>query len=132
MQHEIFAPPYGTASRARKIRRHAGPSPKLLRSDDFPDGLPDLGSTDAERGRQANLLYEFVATACTQLTERGICWTVENLGNSLMWKTSFFQRALPLLQRSPAFPHVYAWRKAQQAGSTLGVRHSGGQFARHV
>lgn len=36
-----FAPPCGTASRAREIRRK-GCDPKPLRSDEEPDGLPHL------------------------------------------------------------------------------------------
>lgn len=36
-----FAPPCGTASRAREIRRR-GVDPKPLRSQEHPDGLPDL------------------------------------------------------------------------------------------
>ena len=37
-----FAPPCGTASRARDIQRHGQRMPARARSDEHPDGLPDL------------------------------------------------------------------------------------------
>ena len=37
-----FAPPCGSASRALEIRRKHGSDPKPKRSDEWPDGLPDL------------------------------------------------------------------------------------------
>ena len=43
-----LAPPCGTASRAREIRRKCL-SPKPLRSEQYPDGLPDLVGEDLKR-----------------------------------------------------------------------------------
>lgn len=52
-----LAPPCGTASRAREIRRRKGPSPRPLRSNRFPDGIPKLRGTDRIRVQKANVLY---------------------------------------------------------------------------
>eukprot|EP00973_Karenia_brevis_P017640 2421448-Karenia_brevis.AAC.1 len=37
-----FAPPCGTASRAREIRRRVGPDPQPLRSSQYPEGIPSI------------------------------------------------------------------------------------------
>ena len=92
-----FAPPCGTASRAREIRiKNAAFDPKPLRSDDYPDGLPSLHGVDEVRVRAANKFYEFTADAAIRLQELGIEWSIENPSNSLMWKTSPFQRLFKL------------------------------------
>ena len=53
-----FAPPCGTASRAREVRRNVPNCPRPLRSDELPDGLPDLSSWEQFKVSQANLLYK--------------------------------------------------------------------------
>ena len=94
-----FGPPCGTASRAREVRLKnkdgtpADIDPLPLRTDEWPDGLPELSGHDKARVVAANLLYDFVAAAIVKLTGRNIKWTVENPTNSLMWKTSFFKLA---------------------------------------
>ena len=86
-----FAPPCGTASRARERRLFdagglpAALDPQPLRSDEHPDGLPNLEGSDLERVKAANVLYKFVADAAQELTRRNILYTVENPTNSLMW-----------------------------------------------
>ena len=57
----FMAPPCGSASAARQIRRKSGPGPKPLRSKADPDGLPGLGMTDRQRVSTANKLYEVAA-----------------------------------------------------------------------
>ena len=89
-----FAPPCGTASRSREIRRKFGPDPKPLRSNDHPDGIPGLTGVDLSRVQAANRLYKFVAELIPQLHESGKSWFVENPTNSLMWLTSWFQALL--------------------------------------
>ena len=92
-----FAPPCGTASRARDRRRlnadgtPAKLDPKPLRSDQYPDGLPSLVGQDLERVNTANELYRFVAVLCSELSAKGIAWTVENPKNSRMWDTKWFR-----------------------------------------
>ena len=83
-----FAPPCGTASRAREIRRSEGPDPKPLRSDEFPDGISGLEDKLAQRVWHANLLYWFVSATIKGMESR-IGWAIENPSNSLMWKTSW-------------------------------------------
>ena len=84
-----FAPPCGTASRAREKRIYAGYDPKPLRTDAEPDGLSGLPERDQTRVNQANTLYEFVANACLKLSAMGIEWSIENPKNSLLWLTSW-------------------------------------------
>ena len=53
-----LAPVCGTASRAREIRRFSN-DPKPLRSDAFPEGLPNLSEEHQRRLRIANELFEY-------------------------------------------------------------------------
>ena len=59
-----MAPPCGTSSRARECRVDPAsglPPSRPLRSEMFPDGLPDLYPAAAARVRSANELYAFTA-----------------------------------------------------------------------
>ena len=78
-----FAPPGGTASRARETVVKNGPVP--LRSTALPRGLPDLPARDAARVASANTLYDFVFKVVAQLTANGIMWSIENPHASLFW-----------------------------------------------
>ena len=85
-----FAPPCGTASRAREKRIPGlpGGGPKPLRSPVHPRGLPDLDSRMPHAGRRvraANAIYDWIARAAASLTKRGIPWTLENPHDSLFW-----------------------------------------------
>ena len=87
-----FAPPCGTASRARErpiSKMFAMKAPQPLRSDDHPDGLANLSLEDKERVQAANRLYAFVALAVERLDRLGTHWTIENPSNSLFWATSW-------------------------------------------
>ena len=84
------APPCGSASAARLIRRKNGPDPKPLRSKRYPDGLPNLSFTDRERVSTANQLYKMAADLAFFCEQQGISWVIENPTNSLMWQTSPF------------------------------------------
>ena len=101
-----FAPPCGTASRAREVRRR-GIDPKPLRSAEFPDGLPNLCGPDRDRVRVANLLYKFTAEAVVRLEERGIAWSIENPSNSWMWSTTWFSE-LEKLRLSSSSPFHFS------------------------
>ena len=54
-----MAPPCGTSSRARLIRRKGRYNPPPARSDRFPDGLPSLQGSLRARVDAANRLYSF-------------------------------------------------------------------------
>jgi hypothetical protein len=93
-----FAPPSGTATKARERRRRntdgtpAMLDPRPLRSEKFPDGLPILSDEDRARVRVANDLYEFTARTAAFLSEKGISWTIENPKGSYMWDTVPFRK----------------------------------------
>ena len=81
-----FAPPCGTASRARSIP--LGPTdhgPRPLRSEAFPAGLPHLHEAQQAKVSTANLLYNLVALSVDQLSSRGLAWSIENPRGSYMW-----------------------------------------------
>ena len=84
-----FAPPCGTASRAREIRLPGGdPGPPPLRSLDYPEGLPDLAQRlprELPRVRAANVLYSFVSKAVKKLLERKVLWSIKNPRESIFW-----------------------------------------------
>ena len=54
-QYVHFAPPCGTASRARLIQNGDRPMPPTLRNDDHPNGLPWLTTDQASLGSPAGL-----------------------------------------------------------------------------
>ena len=82
----LLAPPCGTASRAREIRRRAGPDPQPLRSSDFPRGLPHVHGADLVRLQSANQLYDFTAAVFTKCALLGVPCVMENPLNSLFWQ----------------------------------------------
>ena len=69
-----FAPPCGTASRARELP--VGPPP--LRDARRPWGLPGLVGADAARVQAANALYAFTVRAATACAQQGKFYTIEN------------------------------------------------------
>ena len=79
-----WAPPCGTFSRAREIKRRGAPKP--LRNMQFVKGFPVLRSmADRVRVRSANALVELMTQWCKKLSARGVCWSIENPSNSLLW-----------------------------------------------
>ena len=70
-----WAPPCGTFSRARKIRRPGAPPP--LRNRDHIRGFPHLQGTHHGRVRSSKALVELMAAQCRVSSERGICWAVK-------------------------------------------------------
>ena len=91
-----FAPPCGTASRAREkpisaaLKAQGCVEPKPLRNNQYPEGLPSNVGTDALKVGLANILYAFTAEMCILAHSLGILFSVENPANSLMWLTSWF------------------------------------------
>ena len=58
--------------------------PKPLRSDAFPEGLPDLSGKDKVREEQANHLFQETVHLVTQLPD-DVTWVIENPTSSYMW-----------------------------------------------
>lgn len=94
----FMSPPCGTASRAREIRRTKPDAfgkvidPKPLRSDEHPDGLPDLGGIALQKVKSANVLYENMIEIALWCDEHGISWILENPSNSHIWETKAFKK----------------------------------------
>ena len=87
-----MAPPCGTSSRARLIRRKGRYNPPPARSDRFPDGLPSLQGSLRARVDAANRLYSFCGYIFKRCIDLGILVSVENPGRSFMWQTSFWKQ----------------------------------------
>ena len=66
-----LAPVCGTASRARDIRRFAN-DPKPLRSNECPEGRPDLSETDKRRVGIANNLFQYACFLFLLASQMGI------------------------------------------------------------
>ena len=92
----FLAPPCGTCSIARNIQLRdskgkpmSGPRP--LRSQDCPEGLPNLTATERLRVSSANKLYELVAKIVSFANDRKLLVVVENPRSSLFWRTKYWQ-----------------------------------------
>ena len=89
-----MAPPCGTCSRARDraARDLPGGGPPPLRSNDFPEGFPDLAVRLPDQHTRvsiANGIYRLLVDIALFLIERQIPWALENPLNSLLWLISF-------------------------------------------
>lgn len=82
-----FAPPYGTASRARFIKRKGRHNPLPLRSDRWPKGLPQLTGLHLAKVQSANKLYDLTQQLCRFCIECGVYFSIENPARSFMWDT---------------------------------------------
>ena len=111
------APPCGSASAARNIRRKFGPDPKPLRSAQYPDGLPDLSEADKKRIDVANNLYKVAAELALYCTDNDICWVIENPTNSLMWKTTPFLTLFEELKKRGVEPKWCHMQMCMHGGS---------------
>ena len=79
-----FAPPCGTASRARFIKRKGRFNPPILRTDDKPNGITGLSPTNEAKVAAANALYEITQRLCRLCHSTGVMYTVENPARSFM------------------------------------------------
>ena len=85
-----LAPPCGTASRARLIQRKHCWNPPIVRTDQFPNGIPGLTGTLLARVQSANQLYQITCDLIRLCEDTGKLWSVENPGRSFMWNTTPF------------------------------------------
>ena len=90
-----MAPPCGTCSRAREIpvpgRKF---SPKPLRSEAMPRGLPNLSEEDQVRVDKANRVYDNLFVVIEQAREKGIYVAIENPRRSLLWHFNYMEGLL--------------------------------------
>ena len=93
-----FAPPCGTASRARLIQDGDKPMPPPLRNDVYPNGLPWLTKEQQERVGKANELYRITCELILLCQSRNILWSCENPGRSFMWQTKPFVELFSKIQ----------------------------------
>ena len=83
-----FAPPCGTSSQARNIKKPGRYNPPPLRSHREPDGMKNMPFQFRGRVKSANRLYAVTSEAVAICHARGIFWSVENPYRSFMWLTS--------------------------------------------
>ena len=84
-----MGPPCNSFSRARD--RPGGPPP--LRSDEHPNGLPNLAPHDAEKVRCGNTLARFSISIFQCCAYLQVPATIENPETSRLWKLESFQTA---------------------------------------
>ena len=89
-----FAPPCGTSSRARFIQRKGRYNPPIVRTDAYPDGLPDLPAELKLRVDTANHLYDLTQQLCRECHKTGVLFSIENPARSFMWDTKHFKQFL--------------------------------------
>ena len=89
-----FAPPCGTASRARFIKRKGRYNPPILRTDQNPDGLPNLSPLHTAKVASANLLYQRTQELCRLCVQHGVFFSIENPARSFMWDTTYMVKFL--------------------------------------
>ena len=85
------APPCGTASRARErplpasLVKQGIPTPRQLRSNQFPEGLPSLTGNELMRVTLENKIYTFVLQMCIDRHKNKRLFSLENPDTSYFW-----------------------------------------------
>ena len=114
-----FAPPCGTASRARFIKRKGRYNPPVLRTDEKPNGITGLSPTNAAKVTAANLLYEITQNLCRLCHSSGVMYTVENPARSFMWDTTHFSKFLREMPHYRTFFHHCMYGSARRKHTCL-------------
>ena len=84
-------PPCGTASRARErpISKHlllqGAPSPRPLRTEAWPEGIPGLSGIELAKVQAANAIYNFVLDCFLERYDNDELFSLENPETSLFW-----------------------------------------------
>ena len=89
-----FAPPCGTASKARNIPMENGPPP--LRDENNVEGFDWLKGKVLERVLAANLLYKNTSDFCVDLDSANHIFSVENPTGSWMWEMPCFSKLIDI------------------------------------
>ena len=84
------APPCGTRSAARNIR----PGPPILRTKQFPWGVPWASRTDWLKLQAATAIYQFLGDFVQLCDKHNVAWCLENPTNSAIWTIPCFAYAL--------------------------------------
>ena len=84
------APPCGACSAARNIR----PGPPILRTKQFPWGVPWASRTDWLKLQAANAIYQFLGDFIQLCDKHSVAWCLENPTNSAIWTIPCFAYAL--------------------------------------
>ena len=84
------APPCGTCSAARNIR----PGPPILRTKQFPWGVPWASHSDWIKLKASNAIYKSLADFIQLCDQHNVAWCVENPTNSALWTIPCFAYAL--------------------------------------
>ena len=114
-----FAPPCGTASRARFIKRKGRFNPPILRTDDKPNGITGLSPTNEAKVAAANALYEITQRLCRLCHSTGVMYTVENPARSFMWDTTPFSKFLHDVPHYRTFFHHCMYGSARRKHTCL-------------
>lgn len=111
-----FALPCGTASRARFIKRKGRYNPPILRTDNSPDGLPNLSPLHAAKVASANLLYKRTQELCRHCIQHGVFFSIENPARSPMWDTTYMAEFLRDVPHYDTYFHhcMYGWLSKTQ------------------
>lgn len=80
-----MAPPCGASSRARLIQRKHKRCPPILRTDQFPNGIPSLTNLNLRKVQSANNLYWLCRDIALCCFHRSVLFSIENPGRSFMW-----------------------------------------------
>ena len=114
-----FAPPCGTASRARFIQRKGRYNPPVLRTDAFPNGITGLSPTNAAKVAAANKLYEITQRLCRLCHDLGVLYSVENPARSFMWYTTHFANFLKEVPHFCTYFHHCMYGSARRKHTCL-------------
>ena len=114
-----FAPPCGTASRARLIQRKGRYNPPILRTDEHPNGLPTLEGVDALKVQNANHLYHITCELATFCHDHAILFCIENPGRSFMWDTDSFRAFLQTVPHMKVQFHHCQYGSSRRKLTTL-------------
>ena len=114
-----FAPPCGTASRARFIKRKGRYNPPVLRTDAKPDGLSNLTSLHAAKVASANLLYQQTQALCRLCLDQGVLFSIENPARSFMWDTKHMAKFLVDVPHFDTYFHHCMYGSARRKHTRL-------------
>ena len=85
-----FGTPCNTMTSARRL--DGGPPP--IRTDEYPEGLPNLSPASQRKVDEGNRLCEVTAMAAELCHGSGVAFVIENPARSFLWRQAALRRAL--------------------------------------